>query len=336
MTTWQVVLFVLFVVSVLTYLAAKVIERLQERWAILPDFVWNAVGGINAYCSVSDFTRTARTYGGGTRTYGFVIVPDTLAFNKVSGRWCPVLGRWWLDIREPYPLHFSRSRHEASLFVPFVSERYLKYDQQAKVFCPPPPPHDLSAFVESKKEANCQHDFRRRFAAFVTRNESKFFGVRVMSLVMVIGFSVGLGVSAISQAMQSERAAPAVLYTTTLGSSDLTELRGTRTEIGKLPVNENVIGRVGISAGPVVDIMPLGGGISYVCVLCVSDGFRLCGFASSTLGLKEGDTTYLRFGSGVVWTGGPAGNSDIGSVRWAVSEQEAIALRDKAGYRFKQ
>ena len=330
MTTWQVVLLVLFVVSVLTYLAAKVIERLQERWTVLPDFVWNAVGGVNAYCSVSDF-RNPRNQKIG----GYVVVPNTLAFNKVSGRWCPVLGERWLDIREPYPLHFSMSRHEASLFVPFVSERYLKYDQQAKVFCPPPPPHDLSAFVESKKETNRQHDFRRRLAAFVTRNESTFFVVRVVLLcIMIIAF-LALVLHTMERGFEAKRTAPAVFYTTMSDSDQLTEHRGTREELRKLPFGNLPLVRPEITTGPVVTAMPIGGGMNYVCVLRQSDNCRICGFAIATLGLKEGETGYLRTGSATVWINS-AGHSHAEIARWAISEQEALVLRDKAGYKFEQ
>ncbi|MEK7582399.1 MAG: hypothetical protein AAB452_00875 [Patescibacteria group bacterium] len=328
MTTWQVALFVLFAVSVLTYLAAKVIQRLQERWTVLPDFVWNRVGGVVAVCAVSDFHNPRNQ-----RIRGYVLVPDTLTFSDHQH---PIPGRWF-STSVPYLFTggFDSRQYEHSLFVPFASERYLANDTQANLLTFTGPHDNLDMFVQSKTEANLRYDVRRRFAAFVTRNESTFLGIRFASLVMVVAFSAGLFVNALSQNEQDQQAAPAVLYTTTVGSSALTEFRGTRMEIKKLPVGDLPVIGPEITMGPVVTVMPIGGDMNYVCILRQSDDGRICGFATAALGLKKGETGYLRTGFATLWINS-TGGSHAELARWAISEQEALALRDKAGYRIKK
>lgn len=62
-------------------------------------------------------------------------------------------------------------------------------------------------------------------------------------------------------------------------------------DLSKMPMFEYVDSRR-IVTGKVSSVLPIGGGLSHV---CVSNG-DYCGLADSSLGLKVGDTAYIRVG----------------------------------------
>jgi len=93
----------------------------------------------------------------------------------------------------------------------------------------------------------------------------------------------------------------------------------TKGDLSKMPMFEYVDSRR-IVSGKVSSVLPIGGGLSHV---CVSNG-DYCGLADSSLGLKVGDTTYIRVGRP------PTGQRRAPG--WTITAAEAKSLETTAKF----
>jgi len=97
------------------------------------------------------------------------------------------------------------------------------------------------------------------------------------------------------------------------GGEVLREFHATRGELNRMPMFEYVDSHR-IVKGRVSSIMPIGGGLTHV---CVANG-DYCGLADSSLGLKSGDTAYIRVGRPPTGQRRPPG--------WTITADEAKSL----------
>lgn len=297
----------LFVISLGVFLLCLLAMHLQSRWLALPHFVRNNVGGITAWCSVTDFNR-------GVRRGNFVLVPETIA---CSTRPCPVPGRFVRG--EDVGFRFIAWRDDERLFVPFASEGHMSYGEQVKFFRFPP--LDADAFLNAKVRENIAADWRMRFVELVGKNVNAFLWAFFSSAVALIAIAIIGGLGVMTSIEEKWDNAPAVFYATTAGSSEVLEHHGSRKDLSRLPMTSSEMLDV-IRTGPISTIMPIGGGLEYVCLMRLG-GRRNCGFAPT--GLKNGDTVYMRLGDGKQWMD----EHDYGyseTVFWVITEQEAKVL----------
>jgi hypothetical protein len=97
------------------------------------------------------------------------------------------------------------------------------------------------------------------------------------------------------------------------------EFYATRGELNRMPMFEYVDSRR-IVKGRVSSIMPIGGGLTHV---CVANG-DYCGLADSSLELKSGDTAYIRVGRPPTGQRRPPG--------WTITADEAKSLAATAKF----
>ncbi|HUP02409.1 MAG TPA: hypothetical protein VMU19_00375 [Bryobacteraceae bacterium] len=92
-----------------------------------------------------------------------------------------------------------------------------------------------------------------------------------------------------------------------------------QSDLSRMPMFQYVDSRR-IVAGTISSVMPIGGGLAHV---CVANG-DYCGLADSSLGLKVGDTAYIRIGRP------PA--SPRRAPGWAITAAEAKSLESGAKF----
>ena len=97
------------------------------------------------------------------------------------------------------------------------------------------------------------------------------------------------------------------------GGATLREFSATSRELNRMPMLEYVDSHL-IVKGRVSSILPIGGGLTHV---CVANG-DYCGLADSSLGLKLGETAYIRIGRPPTGQRRPPG--------WTISAGEAKSL----------
>lgn len=97
------------------------------------------------------------------------------------------------------------------------------------------------------------------------------------------------------------------------------EFSATRGELDRIPMFEYVDSHR-IVKGRVSSILPIGGGLAHV---CVANG-NYCGLADSSLGLKSGDTAYIRIGRPPTGQRRPPG--------WTITADEAKSLAATAKF----
>jgi hypothetical protein len=97
------------------------------------------------------------------------------------------------------------------------------------------------------------------------------------------------------------------------GGETLREFSATSRELNRMPIFEYVDSHR-IVKGRVSSILPIGGGLTHI---CVANG-DYCGLADSSLGLKPGDTTYIRIGRPPAGQRRPPG--------WTITASEAKSL----------
>ena len=97
------------------------------------------------------------------------------------------------------------------------------------------------------------------------------------------------------------------------GSEAPREFSATRGELNRIPMFEYVDSHR-IVKGRVSNILPIGGGLAHI---CVANG-AYCGLADSSLGLKSGDTAYIRIGRPPTGQRQPPG--------WTITADEAKSL----------
>jgi hypothetical protein len=103
------------------------------------------------------------------------------------------------------------------------------------------------------------------------------------------------------------------------GAGTLRQFSATSGELNRLPVFEYVDSHR-IVKGRVSSILPIGGGLTHV---CVANG-DYCGLADSSLELKPGDTAYIRIGRPAASQRRPPG--------WTITASEAQSLAATANF----
>src|SRR5271157_4949631 len=103
------------------------------------------------------------------------------------------------------------------------------------------------------------------------------------------------------------------------GGATLREFFATSRELNRMPMFEYVDSHR-IVKGRVSSILPIGGGLTHI---CVANG-DYCGLADSSLGLKPGDTAYIRIGRPPTGQRRPPG--------WTITADEAKSLAAKAKF----
>ncbi|HTS63854.1 MAG TPA: hypothetical protein VMH28_17645 [Candidatus Acidoferrales bacterium] len=96
----------------------------------------------------------------------------------------------------------------------------------------------------------------------------------------------------------------------------------TRKELSRIPMFEYVDSHR-IVKGRVSSILPIGGGLEHVCVADDSQ----CGLADSSLGLKVGDSAYIRVGRLPSGQRRPPG--------WVITDREAQSLASTADFKIE-
>jgi hypothetical protein len=97
------------------------------------------------------------------------------------------------------------------------------------------------------------------------------------------------------------------------------EFYATKGDLSRMPMFEYVDSHR-IVKGRVSSVLPIGGGLTHV---CVANG-DICGLADSSLGLKTGDTAYIRIGRPPTGQKRPPG--------WTITAAEARSLETTAKF----
>jgi hypothetical protein len=103
------------------------------------------------------------------------------------------------------------------------------------------------------------------------------------------------------------------------GGEALREFSATKGELNRIPMFEYVDSHR-IVEGRVSSILPIGGGLAHI---CIANG-AYCALADSSLGLKSGDTAYIRIGRPPTSQRRPPG--------WTITASEAKSLAATAKF----
>jgi hypothetical protein len=314
------VVLVLFAISVVSYVAAAILCKITDKWSELPHFVYNRVGGILGICSITDFKKTVPDdfmvgLSGEVRT--FRRVRDTLAFVSpplVDSPSSYFSG--FLDNMRSWPLggRFTSAEPSSQLFVPFTSVRFMSFDDQKKFFVVPQNPMEFS---RAKIKENYKNDLRLWFAAYPQKRYLhlwKRWSIFASIVMLIVTLFIGIVVlDKMNNKLQ--------ITTIMAAKNGIQEIKTTRKELNHLLIKDPWYE---ITKGKAMQPLYVGGGLSRVCVNQSHDRTR-CGFADSSLRIKEGDEIYIYEAKLLLWTNGKvlAGDSD-GS--WLITKSEAESL----------
>jgi hypothetical protein len=165
---------------------------------------------------------------------------------------------------------------------------------------------------------------RQRFSAWATGNRTltEVKGVSgIGSAVACLAFLVAIFYALTFVGVGGERRF-AVYVTGGPGagaSATPREFYATKGDLSRMPMFEYVDSRR-IVTGQVSSVLPIGGGLTHV---CVANG-DTCGLADSSLGLKIGDTAYIRVGRP------PTGQRRAPG--WTITAEEAKSLQTTAKF----
>lgn len=164
---------ILFIVSFLFLMILVFVDNLAEKWAKLPNFCINSVGGKTAICGYPDFYNNKMIHL--VRRVGkeyLIAVPNTIVLDDEG--WT----RW----------HFLHQQITPNLFVPFVSQRFYSFDEQQTIFAPQQNPEE---FKQTIIEQNLKNSWRRRFAKKWAHNpviDNLQFMLAVVSIMFFLTF----------------------------------------------------------------------------------------------------------------------------------------------------
>jgi len=168
------ILIVLFAICAFVYLAARVALRFSKKWdKELPDFPYNYVGGDWAVCSIADFKKAVER-GSVIERPGkepLVVVPETLVYSNNSGpmaqRFSGRLKNYPGEASEPRDWCAWKQNFIPKLFVPYLNERHIDFERQARIFIPP---QDADEFKAQKRKENLKSDWRLRLTQWGTHD----------------------------------------------------------------------------------------------------------------------------------------------------------------------
>ena len=310
----------LFVVCVVAWALTAKLNKLSEAWAQLPHFVRNYVGGVLAFAGIADF-KLAKQRRSWSRAGKFALVAETIVFSEhdepvaFSGRL-----EWFYSIPRPRgDVSFPLNEEAPDLFVPFASEKYYSYEEQAKYFASSQNPEE---FIQRKIKENLRSDYRMRFAVWAKkRNLCGWmwgFGIASCVMLLVAGFA----------AMElSEESMNKQEFVTYLNAKDgsvqsiKTTGRDTYTSVVR---DDELLGT--IVHGHVAKIQYVGGGNSRACIQRTNNNQLVCGFADSSLHLKVGDDAYTRVAEVLLWVNTATDGADQVFARWLITKTDALNL----------
>lgn len=306
----------MFAVSLTTFLVAKILNRMSEKWSALPRFVCHYVGGMLAVCSIVDYNEALRR---NSTVGGLVVVPETIVFSDYSAKERWISGqRAGAFVANPA---FRPAPEVENLFVPFASEAHLSFTEQEKIFIGPQNP---LRFIEEKWSLLKLHDSRVRYCesrvnSFVGYLQwwSLFFSVLIL-LVLVVSVRV--------KADAEKTKEQVTIYTT--DANGVNEAKMTRNETRRVLVFDTGEGGHQLTHGTVSRYQLVGEGLERACIIRWANKLKEhCGFAPSTM--KIGDEVYLRYAEVMGWADQPSDGQfvrhyDNGS--WLITKKEAEAL----------
>ena len=166
----------------------------------------------------------------------------------------------------------------------------MSFDAQRNYFIAPQNPAE---FIERKKKQNLQNDIRLRFVAWAEKFHlwelSKWKEWLLIPLVATFVYVIVTGVKITNRNLGKEK----VVVYLTAEDGMLQEIKTTRADLNRLLVYDDPGVDNWITKGRVVKLLQVGGGSSRVCVQASNNRLR-CGFADSSLQIKEGDEAYVR------------------------------------------
>jgi hypothetical protein len=178
--------------------------------------------------------------------------------------------------------------------------------------------HFASAWEEAKDGSG-----RRRFSAWATDNRTLtevkgWSGLASAASCLAVLIAVFLALTFVGVG-GDRRFAVYVTGGPNAGSQTPREFYATKGELKQMPMFEYVDSHR-IVKGRVSSVLPIGGGLTHV---CVANG-DTCGLADSSLGLKAGDIAYIRVGRPPSGQRRPPG--------WTVTAEEAKSLEQSAKF----
>lgn len=308
MDVQSVALIVLFVIATTVVIFLVLLTMVSKKWAKLQQFVSNYVGGVWAKCSITDFNKALKD---GSVIGGMVAVPETIIFAlnpKMEGCMSGY------DVETHFDPFMGMN---SKLFVPFISERFMTFDEQRKFFIGPQNPQK---FIEEKFILNAKNNWRLAIVRWVCTHDldTLFFPA-----VAVMAFSLFFAGYIKENQRSEETLNKEVPVYTTSREGILHEVVTTEREAQKLPMYHRDGDLLeGLFRGKVSEINPLGGGVTRTCITQDSGRVR-CGFATSSL--KFGEEAFVRFGSVLMWSSA-GGRSVREPGSWLITSPEAAAL----------
>jgi hypothetical protein len=179
--------------------------------------------------------------------------------------------------------------------------------------------HFTSAWAEAKEGSR-----RRRFSAWATDNriltEVKGWS-GIASAASCLAFLVAIFLALTFVGVGGERRFAVYVTGGPAAGANATprQFYATKGDLSKMPMFEYVDNNR-IVTGKVSSVLPIGGGLTHV---CVANG-DVCGLADSSLGLKVGDTAYIRVGRLPTGQRRPPG--------WTITAAEAKSLETSAKF----
>lgn len=298
---------VLLMVSFLFWVLVCFAKNLADKWAELPNFCINKVGGKTAVCGYLDFydnTKVSLIRRPG-KEY-LIAVPDTFV----------------LDNEERVRGHFLSRQITPNLFVPLASEKFFYFAVQRTMFVPNT---NIEEFEKRIIEQNLKNSWRRRFAKRFVHNRiidgSQFvFGIATVAFFLIFVLFV----------LEENGDRPIYFHSTNPDSVIVSEVQQPIFESNGMLAREDEQFDVLIIKESVREIVPIGGGLSQVCT-SYKDIRYDCGVADSSLGIKIGDIVYIRSGDLLRWKHvrkepQTIAGSSYESNTWIITEKEAQAL----------
>lgn len=324
---WSTVFMSLAVFFALMAAGLVVLNSLADRFSDrLAPFCYNDVAGVFVVCAKRDYEK-------GQRIGRWRVVPESVVMSETP-HGCPRPGRW---VRYgSYLVDSSRGNLIlcSDLFIPFLNETNLTFEQQEEIFGKDNKFPKASAFFDKKKD-EAMGPIRLAIVRLIDRLERRHSVPELVLSGFVAAFVFLLFTAfAIVYKDDVQRGnEESVFYTTTPGAGG--EVRGhhlTRSQLANLPLGDTIDREVQV--GQVTQIMGAGGGLVTACVRLES-GRQVCALAAETLGLKPDQRAFIRFATLRQFDI----SDDMGTssyCRWFISKEEASALKERGHYIFKR
>lgn len=288
----------IFLLSLASVLFCWLVSRIASRYATLPEFAWNKIGGTLAIVGIADYEK-AKLFG--RHVAGKVIVRDISVHVQHKGAPSSDADRAWL--------------HAPDLFVPFTSERHLSAAEQEQIFRVA---KDWWQFVDAQRRHNAVCDRRLALVKWVRESELLTWVWVGSSIIAAFSFiAVGMVLNSDNDGDKKE---PATIYTTDMDGVRKTET--TKADLRKHRVYSEVLSEdMRIYPGIVVEIVPLSSEFNYDCI--ERQHAKLCGMASKSV--KLGEKLYNRQMQGYVGPGLGMGGY-FTPINFLITKSEAEAL----------